>query len=219
MLSVKIGNVPTGAILSSGGTALVRNADGTYTVNASQLKGLAITLNDQLASTAKLALAITAYSTVGTSVATAKATQMVTVNPVADAPILGTQAVSGNENTPIPLNISAALPTGNTTDVLSAKIGNVPTGATLSSGGTALVRNADGSYTVNASQLKGLAITLNDQLASTTKLALVITAYSTVGNSVATAKATQMVTVNPVADAPILGTQAVSGNENTAIPL
>ncbi|MCW8444961.1 hypothetical protein OQJ05_12965 [Fluoribacter gormanii] len=219
VLSVKIGNVPTGATLSSGGTALVRNADGTYTVNASQLKGLAITVNDQLASATKLALAITAYSSVGNSVATAKATQMVTVNPVADVPILGTQVVSGNEGAAIPLNISAKLPVGNTTDVLSVKIGNVPTGATLSSGGTALVRNADGTYTVNASQLKGLAITVNDQLASATKLALAITAYSSVGNSVATAKATQMVTVNPVADVPILGTQVVSGNEGAAIPL
>ncbi|WP_233593676.1 beta strand repeat-containing protein, partial [Legionella qingyii] len=203
----------------SGGTALVRNADGSYTVNASQLKGLAITLNDQLASTTKLALAITAYSTVGTSVATAKATQMVTVNPVADAPILGTQAVSGNEGAAIPLNISANLPAGNTTDVLSVKIGNVPDGATLSSGGTALLANTDGTYTLSASQLQGLAITLNDQLASTTKLALAITAYSAVGTSVATAKATQMVTVNPVADAPIIDTQAVSGNEGAAIPL
>ncbi|WP_193392627.1 hypothetical protein, partial [Fluoribacter gormanii] len=115
-----------------------------------QLKGLAITVNDQLASATKLALAITAYSSVGNSVATAKATQMVTVNPVADVPILGTQVVSGNEGAAIPLNISAKLPAGNTTDVLSVKIGNVPTGATLSSGGTALVRNADGTYTVNA---------------------------------------------------------------------
>ncbi|WP_165482365.1 hypothetical protein, partial [Fluoribacter gormanii] len=71
-------------------------------------------------------------------------TQMVTVNPVADVPVLGTQVVSGNEGSAIPLNISAKLPAGNTTDVLSVKIGNVPTGATLSSGGTALVRNTDG---------------------------------------------------------------------------
>ncbi|WP_193392626.1 hypothetical protein, partial [Fluoribacter gormanii] len=169
MLSVKIGNVPTGATLSSGGSALVANTDGTYTVSANQLSDLAITVNDQLASTTNLALAITAYSSVGNSVATAKATQTVTVNPVADVPVLGTQAVSGNEGAAIPLNISAALPVGNTTDVLSVKIGNVPTGATLSSGGTTLVRNADGTYTVNASQLKGLAITVNDQLASATK--------------------------------------------------
>ncbi|WP_454785685.1 beta strand repeat-containing protein [Legionella sp. WA2024007413] len=219
VLSVKIGNVPSGATLSSGGIALVANTDGTYTLSASQLKNLSLTLNGQLATTAKLALAITAKSTVGTSVATATATQVVTVNPVADTPILATHSVSGNEGTAIPLDISALLPAGNTTDVLSVKIGNVPSGATLSSGGTALVANTDGSYTVNASQLKNLALTLNGQLSSTTNLALAITAKATVGTSVATATATQVVTVKPVADTPILETHPVSGNEGTAIPL
>ncbi|QMT58915.1 hypothetical protein [Legionella sp. PC997] len=219
VLSVKIGNVPSGATLSSGGIALVANTDGTYTLSASQLKNLSLTLNGQLATTAKLALAITAKSTVGTSVATATATQVVTVNPVADTPILATHSVSGNEGTAIPLDISALLPAGNTTDVLSVKIGNVPSGATLSSGGTALVANTDGSYTVNASQLKNLALTLNGQLSSTTNLALAITAKATVGTSVATATATQVVTIKPVADTPILETHPVSGNEGTAIPL
>ncbi|ARM32589.2 beta strand repeat-containing protein [Legionella longbeachae] len=197
VLSVKIGNVPTGATLSSGGTTLAPNTDGTYTVSANQLSDLAITVNDQLASATNLALAITAYSSIGNSVATATATQMVTVNPVADVPVLGTQVVSGNEGSAIPLNISAALPVGNTTDVLSVTIGNVPDSAMLSSGGTALVANADGTYTVSASQLQDLAIMVSGNLTVSTNLELAIKVYSTVEESVATATATQLVTINP----------------------
>ncbi|WP_454782787.1 beta strand repeat-containing protein [Legionella sp. WA2022007384] len=219
VLSVKIGNVPAGATLSSGGIALIANRDGTYTLNPNQLQDLAIKLNGQLSSTTKLALAITAKSMVGTSVATTTATQVVTVNPVADTPILTTHSVSGNEGAAIPLNISALLPAGNTTDVLSVKIDNVPAGATLSSGGIALVANRDGTYTLNASQLKSLALTLNEQLSNTTNIALAITAKAVVGTSVATAKATQVVTIKPVADTPILETHSVSGNEGAAIPL
>uniref|UniRef100_UPI0013EF9E38 hypothetical protein n=1 Tax=Fluoribacter gormanii TaxID=464 RepID=UPI0013EF9E38 len=174
------------------------NTDGTYTVSANQLSDLAITVNDQLASTTNLALAITAYSSVGNSVATATSTQTVTVNPVADVPILDAQAVSGDVNTAIALDINAALSLGNTTDSLSVTIGNVPDGAILSSGGTALVANTDGTYTVSASQLQDLAIMVSGNLTVSTNLELAIKAYSTVEESVATATATQLVTINPV---------------------
>ncbi|WP_207387230.1 hypothetical protein, partial [Fluoribacter gormanii] len=140
VLTYKITGVPAGGSLSAG----TLNQDGSWTLTAAQIVGLTFKSGlNQVSGSVTLNVIATSTSPNGLS-ASINQSIKVGVNPVADAPILSTQAVSGNENTAIPLNISAKLPAGDTTDVLSVKIGNVPTGATLSSGGTALVRNADG---------------------------------------------------------------------------
>ncbi|MCX7353463.1 MAG: Ig-like domain-containing protein [Alphaproteobacteria bacterium] len=144
---------------------------------------------------------------------TSTASVSVNVTPVADAPVVTTAAASGNEDTQISLNISAAL-TDSSETLSSIKISGVPTGATLSAG----TNNGSGVWTLTQAQLSGLKIT--PPANSDVDFNLTVSATSTESNgATATTTAALAVTVNAVADAPTLAASAASGNEDTQIPL
>jgi len=65
------------------------------------------------------------------------------------------QAASGNEGTAIPLSMSAALTDTSIRETLSIKITGVPRVASLSAG----TKNADGSWSLTAAQLRNLSLT------------------------------------------------------------
>ena len=135
----------------------------------------------------------------------------VTVDAVADAPTLTVNDVSGNEDSAIALDISAALT--DTGESLAVTISGVPTGASLSAG----TDNGDGTWTLTQAQLGGL--TLTPPANSDTDFSLTVTATSTDGSDTAQSVGTIDVTVEAVADAPTLTVSDVSGNEDSAIAL
>ncbi len=133
----------------------------------------------------------------------------------ASPPTLKVTSATGNEDTGIPLGITAALTDTDGSETLSIKISGVPTGALLSKG----TDQGGGSWLLTPAELAGLTITPPTN--SDADFALTVDATSTESNGGATATttATLNVTVVAVADAPTLAVADASGNEDTAIPL
>jgi hypothetical protein len=121
------------------------------------------------------------------------ATVNITVNPVADTPSLSVQPASGDENAPIPLVINAATIDTDGSEVLTLRVDNVPTDATLSAG----TNLGGGSWLLTADQLSGLTLTKLDNGTFT----LNVTAIATIpiNGSTASTSAGLDVTVNNVA--------------------
>ncbi|MES2729487.1 MAG: Ig-like domain-containing protein [Pseudomonadota bacterium] len=207
ILSITIGNVPAGAILSAG----VNNGDGTWTLTPAQLAGLTLTPPDGYSG--NINLSVTATSSENGTNASTSAPLVVSVDGVASAPTLAVQPASGDEDTAIVLNINAALTDNDGSETLSIVIGNVPAGAMLSAG----VNNGDGTWTLTAAQLSGLTLTPPANYSGSFNLS--VTATSSENGTNAITNATLAVSVDGVADAPTLTVQPASGGENTAIAL
>lgn len=128
------------------------------------------------------------------------ATVTVSVVAVADPPALTAPSnVTGDENAPVPLNVSAGLVDTDGSEALSITIAGVPTGGVLSAGAD----NGDGTWTLTPDQLVGLTILLPDNLADDAPFTLTVTATSTElsNGSTASTAATIGVTVRNVAPA------------------
>ncbi|MDE1153341.1 MAG: tandem-95 repeat protein [Micavibrio sp.] len=205
-LSMVITGVPAGATLSAG----VNNGGGQWTVSASDLSNLSLTPPANF--NGSISLQVQATSSENGYTASTAATLGVTVQPVADAPVLALLPALGNEDSAINLNVSAALATGDH-GVLSITIGNVPAGAALSAG----INNGDGTWTLTAAQLSGLTITPPANFNGTLDLSVAATA--TEAGTSATANGTLHVTVADVADIPVLNVLPAIGLEDTAIGL
>lgn len=207
-LFITVANVPAGATLSAG----TNNGNGTWTLTPAQLTSLTIT--PPLHSSGIINLSITATSAENGTTATTPATALsVTVTGTATPPSLNVVPASGNEDTAIPLTITAGLVDTDGSEILSLTIGNVPLGATLSAG-TDL---GGGVWSLTPAQLTGL--TLTPPLNYSGIIPLNVTAITTEGVSTATTPATLNVTVAGVADTPTLSVSPASGNEGTAIAL
>jgi Ca2+-binding RTX toxin-like protein len=203
-LSIVITGVPPSATLSAG----TRNADGSWSLAAAQLNGLTITPAEDFAGT--INLTVTATSREGSNNATAQTqtTLAVTVNAVADTPTLSASSVSGNEDSAIALNISSALTDTDGSEILSVRITGVPLDATLSAGTRNVV---DGSWSLTAADLNGLTVTPAANFSGTIDLTVVATSTeSSNGATAQTQAATLTVTVNGVADAPVLSADSES---------
>ncbi|MEH0861083.1 Ig-like domain-containing protein [Halobacteriovorax sp. DPLXC-1] len=208
--NITITNMPTGATLSAG----TDNGDGSWTLTQAQLAGLTITPPPNSSDAFTITITTNVTDPGGTS-SSASTDTTITVNAVADEPILSLSDVSGDEDTVIPLTISAALQDTDGSESLSFLISDIPAGATLSAG----VDNGDGSWTLTQAQLAGLSIT--PPLNSDSNFSLTVTATSTESSNSDSASATGTlnVTVNAVADAPDLTVSDAIGDEDTAIAL
>jgi len=205
VVSLTISGVPEGAKLSVG----TDNGDGTWTVKGADLDKLdTLALTPPADWSGEIALAVTAASTDG---GLATAGFGVSVAPVADLPVLKVAAVSGSEDSSIPLSISASVP-GNE-EVASIKVSGVPEGATLSAG----TDNGDGTWTLAGDDLAALdSLSLTPPADWSGSMALSVTAESSDGGF---AMASFGVTVAPVPDVPALSVSPAAGTEDSAIPL
>ncbi len=135
---------------------------------------------------------------------------------VAQAPDLDVTNVLGQEDTAIPIPMSAGLADTDGAETLSVvTISGVPEGATLSAGS----RDADtGDWTVDAADLAGLTLTPPDDFSGAIDLQASVTATEA-DDSTATTTADFVVNVAGVADAADLTVADVTGAEDAAIPL
>jgi large repetitive protein len=216
---VTIEGVPTGAQLSAG----TDNGDGTWTLSSGDLNGLTITpvAGDSTDFTLQVN-ATTQDVDPETGAITTTTTDVplnVTVNAVVDTATVSVEAASGDEDTAIPLDISASLPGGSDDTITSVTIEGVPTGAALSAG----TDNGDGSWTLSPADLANLTVT--PPADSNVDFNLSITATSEdvdpeTGAITTTSTAVELpVTVLGVADDPSASAGDVTGDEDTAIPL
>ena len=164
--SITIGDIPTGATLSyvddTGATVELTITDGSVTLSPEQLNGLAVTPVEDDANDFDLSVTATDPDT-GNQVSNTSAPVALAVVVLATAEVdVSTQDASGEENTAIPLDITASVDVGDDT-LESVTIGDIPPGATLtyvdSAGVTQEIIVTDGGATLTAEQLNGLAIT------------------------------------------------------------
>src|SRR5207248_2659377 len=194
------------------------NGNGTWTLTPAQLSGL--TLTPAANSDVGFNLQVTATSTESANGSTATstiATLAVTVNAVADAPTVTVTPASGAEDSPIALNIGAALnDTDGSESITAVTISGVPSGASLSAG----TDNGNGTWTLTPDQLSGL--TLTPAANSDVDFSLQVTATSTESANRATPTstiATLAVTVDAVADVPTVTVTPATGAEDSPIAL
>ena len=212
---ITVADVPTGAALSAG----TDNGDGTWILTTDQRDGLTITPPLHSNADFTLTVAVTATEADGGDTATASQTIDVTVNAVADDPVLTVTAdAAGDEDTAIALIIDAHTLVGvDGSETLSAiTVADVPVGAALSAG----TDSGDGTWTLTADQLDGLTIIPSLHSDTDFTLTLSVTATETANNDTATTTRTIDVTVNAVADIPeLIVTATAEGSEDSAIGL
>ena len=209
---ITISGVPTGAQLSAG----TDNGDGTCTLTPGQLTGLTITPPDDSDVDFSLSVSATSTEADGGDTATTIATLNVDVTAIADPPTVNVNNVTGQEDSPILLNIGVALEdTDGSESITDITISGVPTDASLSAG----TDNGDGTWTLTTGDLAGLTIT--PPADSNVDFTLTVSATSTEadGGDTATTVATLNVDVVGVADQPTVSVQSASGLEDTAIDL
>ncbi|MEZ0169424.1 Ig-like domain-containing protein [Microvirga sp. TS319] len=210
-LAFILSGVPEGATLSAG-TDL---GGGRWALTEAQLSGL--TLNPPTNASGSYTLTLTGIATekAGGPGASTSATFTVTVDPVADKPVVTASNVVGQEDEPIALRLTAALTDTDGSETLSILLTGVPEGFTLSAG----VRNADGSWSLSASQLAGLTLNPPDDFSGSLNLTLHATATESATGDAITTEARFQVQVEAVADAPLASARDVFGDEDTDIPL
>ncbi|HRQ81756.1 MAG TPA: tandem-95 repeat protein, partial [Azospirillaceae bacterium] len=199
-VSVTISGVPTGAYLSAG-----TNNGGVWTLTAAQLQGLVLVPPADFEGDIALTVTATARETNG-SIASATTALIVEVGALADTPVLTADDVAGLEDAAIELNLSATLTDLDGSEVLSITISGVPDGATLSAG----VDNGDGTWTLEADELAGLAITPPANFSGDFTLSIIATAAETSGDT-ATITADIVVSVEAVADEPVVTVEDATG--------
>ena len=140
-------------------------------------------------------------TTAGSAFSTAGESASLTVKAIADAPTLEVQQAAGNEDSAIPLNITAALVDADGSETLSIQITGVPLGATLSAG----LNQGGGVWSLTQAQLAGL--TLRPPPNDATDFSLMVRATATEASnqdSASTGPLLLNVTVQPINDAPTI---------------
>ncbi|NYZ24288.1 tandem-95 repeat protein, partial [Azospirillum oleiclasticum] len=197
-LSVIIGGVPAGAVLSGG----TDNGDGSWTLGAADLGGLTITPPADFNGDLQLSVTAVATEANGDRAETATATLTVSVAPVADGPQLTVEPAFGDEDSAIRLDISVVAPNGSD-DMLTVAVSGLPEGSTL----TRTDGPDGGWYFTPPANFSG-------------EIALTVTAMTTGLDGVTYAVEQPLtVTVAPVADAPTLGVADASGSVNAPVAL
>ncbi len=209
-LTVTVADVPAGATLSAG----FDNGDGTWSLAPHELNNLSITLAPGDADDFTLSVTAIAAELDG-DVSSTSATIDVVVDPVVDAPTLTVTDATGTEDTPIPLDIDAALVDTDGSEVLTVTVDGVPTGATLSAG----TDNGDGTWTLSEADLDGLTITPPAHDATDFTLTITARSQETENGATAEVTATLDVTVDAAAEAFVLDVSDAVGDEDSWISL
>ncbi|PZP55632.1 MAG: hypothetical protein DI586_06245 [Micavibrio aeruginosavorus] len=208
ILTLTISNLPAGAILSAG----INNGDGTWTLTVADTNNLQLIPAPDFSG--NFNLDVTLSSTDGPDTFHVHSFLPVTISAIPDMPILSVQPSSGNESSPIMLDISAALTDTDGSENLSVIISGVPTGATLSAG----IDTGNGVWILSASDLANLQMIPPPYFSGTIPLSVTAVA-SEINLSAATPPAILNVAVTGSATTPNLLTSPATGSEDTPIAL
>jgi large repetitive protein len=148
--------------------------------------------------------------------ATDTATVTITIDPEADDPDLSVSDATGDEDTAIALDVSAALTDTDGSESLSdITISGVPTGASLSAG----TDQGGGVFVLTAAETAGLTITPPADSDVDFALTVSVTSTEAENGDTATTTGTLNVTVVAVADVPTLSTADATTDEDTPVAL
>ncbi|MBT7247755.1 MAG: hypothetical protein HN877_00855 [Rhodospirillaceae bacterium] len=216
-LSIALGGIPDGAVLTSGGETITIDENGNADVSPDQLAGLQIT--PPADSDGDFQLTVTATSADGDDTATSTSTMDVSVATDADAPALNLADSAGSEDSAISLDISSGLTDTDGSETLSVTIGDIPAGSTLTSGFQTITVDENGNADIDPSQLAGLRITPPDDFSGSFDLTVTSTSTEENGGDTATTTGSITVDVEAVADDPTLSASDAAGTEDQAIAL
>ncbi|MEM7291886.1 MAG: hypothetical protein AAF420_00660, partial [Pseudomonadota bacterium] len=202
--------VPDGSVFSAG----VYLGEGRWEVAGADLPGLTITPPANSGDSFTLGLEVRAEESSGDT-AVVTDTIQVSLTAVADAATVSVTDASGSEDSPVALNLSAALSDQDGSENLSLMITGVPLSASLSAG----THNGDGSWTVTSEQLEGITFTPPANFSGTLDMTLIHTATESSSGSAVTDTVPFQVHVGGVADAPTVVANSAAGLEDTAVPL
>ena len=210
-LQVYLEGVPDDASLSSG--ALLE--DGRWLLNPDELEGLQ--LIPGVHNSGDFVLTVRALSRESENGSSAESVLElpVVINAVVDAPELTAQAVAGDEDSGIALDISSSLVDIDGSETLQVYLEGVPADATLSAG----MLLDDGRWILNSEELDGLRLTPG--VSNSDDFILTVRALSRESGNGSSAETVLEVpvTVNAVADAPELELSSAAGEEDGAIAL
>jgi hypothetical protein len=210
-LTLVVAGVPAGARFSAG----QGNPDGSWTIPGEAIPGLRFTPPPDFAGTLRLDVAATATERDGDAAAR-RFTVAVTVDPVADAPLLSLAAVQGAEDSAIPLPLAAAVADADGSESIARfHVAGLPVGATLSAG----TRGADGTWTLTPEQAASVSLTPPPNWSGSIALTVTAVSREAANGDEASRSATLPVTVTPVADAPLLSVSPAAGAEDAVIRL
>ncbi len=206
-LSIVVSGLPAGATLSAG----VNNGNGSWTLTEAQL--LNLNLLPPANYSGSFDLTVTAVASGSGTSASYSQPLHVSIDGVADAPVLNLNAASGLEGESILLSLSASLVDNDGSENLAVSISGVPAGASFSSG----TDNHDGSWSFTPAELNNLQFTPPAHYSG--NLSLTVTATSSEDGTVAQTSGQLPITIDPAATAPNLSVFPVTGMEDTAIAL
>jgi len=224
VLHVEIDKVPAGATLNRGTVVSTSTVDGSsrYTVSVSDLSQLLF--KNALHKDGVVTLSVFGYAVepINSNTAISTASASITVRAVAQQPTLTVQPAEGDENSVVPLHVTAALEDTDGSESLTVEFANVPAGASLSAG-THLPSSS--VWIVSAADLSTLTITLPH--GSEDSFTLQVTAIATEASPIAAAPTARsvtlplVVTVHAIAYAPtlVLAASTVSTLEDVSVVL
>ncbi len=211
-LTFQITGMPSTADLSCESNASCNDlGSGVWELAASDFSGLTVTQATHVATDFNLSFVATTTESVGGSNVSVTKPIAVTFNDIADTPNLTVANQTGDEDTVIPLNITSSLVDTDGSEVLTARISGVPTGATLSAG-TDL---GGGNWDVPAASINSVSLTPAANNNDDFTLSVTLTATESTGGNAAVANGNITVTVNAVNDAPTVGDETFSLDENS----
>jgi hypothetical protein len=211
MLSIVISGLPVGAILSAG----VNNGDGSWTLTPAQLTGLTVTAPHNMSGTINATVTAYAIERSNGSIASTTVPLAISVNAVADAPIVDAPSSrSGDEDMAIPVNLRAWLTDTDGSETLTVTATQVPAGGTFNRG----TANPDGSWSFTAAQLDGLSFTPPPHVSGDITIRFMVTATEGNGDT-ASVPADITFTVKPVTDAADISVAPAQALEGQPVPL
>ncbi|NBP51742.1 MAG: hypothetical protein EBU70_11330, partial [Actinobacteria bacterium] len=203
-LGIAIGGLPAGARLNLGS-----QSGGVWTVAPAELGRIQLILPQHMSGT--FTLSVTATATERATLGGAESdlsdnawsrveTQVVTVQAVADSPVLSVSPwSSGSEDNFIALAIGATLVDRDGSETLSYRLSGIPSGAALRSDATpgGIAAGLDGAYTIGPAELAGLAV--RPPANSDADFVVGVTAIATESSNGASAASTASISVRVAA--------------------
>jgi len=220
-----ISGIPAGATLTDGTNTVIIGGSGSGSVDVSTWNLGSISVTPPTNSGDSFTLTVTGTSTENAntaSTATTTGTILVNVTPIADAAVIASHTVSGNEDTAIALGTVATYADNDGSETHTTVISGIPAGATLTDGTNTVTIAGSGSGSVDVSTWNLGSISVTPPANSSASFTLTVTGTSTENaNTASTVTTTGTIAVNvtPIADAAVIVSHTVTGNEDTAIAL
>jgi hypothetical protein len=185
LTSLTIFGIPSDATFFVGGTGSANQLNvsgGSITITAAELASGIFLLPGNNESDVDFPLTFTAsfFNAVNGGTGQVSTTATFVMDAVADVPSLKTDPASGDQDTPIPLTITAGLNDPDGSESLNLSVGDIPVGATLSAGTNVFTATAAStSVDISAWDLSSLTITPPPGFAGTFVLTISATATET----------------------------------------